>query len=167
MPLSDPNQPSPILCRPLRPDEADEACALARGVFDRFIAPEQDERGIRMFHRFARPGALLHRHATRYTSWVAVAGPRVVGLLHLHARNHISLLFVAPEYQGHGCAACLLRTAANAHDFVAPATVNASPNAVGFYARLGFTPEGPLLLKNGVRHQPMRLASLPPSLAPR
>jgi len=153
--------PSPILCRPLRPDEADEACALARAVFDSFVAPDQSARGVQMFHRFAQPAALLHRHSTRYASWVAIDGPRVIGLLHIHARNHLSLLFVATEYQGHSVARQLLRTAATAGGLIAPITVNASPNAVSFYAKLGFAPEGPALLKNGVRHQPMQLAALP------
>lgn len=150
-----------ILCRPLRRDEADEACTLARDVFDRFIAPDQPEEGRAMFHRFAQPTALLRRHRTRYTSWAAVDGPRLVGLLHIHAHNHLSLLFVASDCQGRGIARQLLRTAGTAGDLVAPITVNASPNAVSFYATLGFVPEGPELLKNGARHQPMRLAALP------
>ena len=114
-----------------------------------------------MFHRFAQPAALLHRHSTRYASWLAIDGPRVIGLLHIHARNHLSLLFVATEYQGQSVARQLLRTAATAGGLIAPITVNASPNAVSFYAKLGFAPEGPALLKNGVRHQPMRLPALP------
>ncbi len=120
-----------------------------------------------MFHHFAQPAALLRRHRTRYTTWVAVEGPRVVGLLHIHAGNHISLLFTTPECQGRGIATRLLRTAVEAGGFVAPATVNSSPNAVGYYARIGFAPEGPELLKNGVRHQPMRLAALPADWPPR
>jgi len=155
-PLQTPS--TPIVVRRLRPDEADEACALARAVFDRFIAPAQEEKGRRMFHRFAQPAELLQRHTTRYTSWVAVDGPRVVGLLHIHARNHVSMLFVAPENQGHGCAGLLLHTAASGGELVFPATVNASPNAVGFYAKVGFAPDGPMLLRNGVRFQPMRCA---------
>jgi GNAT superfamily N-acetyltransferase len=161
MPTSNRPAHASVLCRPLRRDEADEACALARDVFDRFIAPDQPKDGCAMFHRFAQPGALLRRHRTHYTSWAAVDGPRIVGLLHIHAHNHLSLLFVAPDRQGKGIARQLLRTAADAGDLVAPITVNASPNAVRFYAMLGFTPEGPELLKNGVRHQPMRLATLP------
>jgi predicted GNAT family N-acyltransferase len=39
--------------------------------------------------------------------------------------------------------------------------VNASPNAVGFYAKVGFAHDGPVLLRNGVRHQPMRLPTRP------
>lgn len=120
-----------------------------------------------MFHAFAQPAALLGRHATRYSTWVAVAGPEIVGVLHVHARNHISLLFTKPELQGRGIATRLLRTATEAGDFLAPATVNSSPNAVGYYARIGFAPTGPELLKNGVRHQPMRLAALPPGWATR
>ena len=162
MPLPASILQAPISIHPLRPDEADEACALARAVFERSIAPAQPEAGRQMFHRFAQPAALLRRHSTRYASWVAVAGPQVIGLLHIHACNHLSLLFVAPEFQGRGIARQLLRTAAARGGLVAPVTVNASPNAVSFYARLGFVPEGPALLKNGVPHQPMRLATPPP-----
>lgn len=168
MSSSESKPPVAIHCRPLRPDEADEACALARSVFDRYVAPEQDEKGCRMFHRFAQPSALLRRHKTRYATWVAVDGPRVVGVLHVHARNHLSLLFTAPERQGRGIARQLLHTAATSGGLIAPVTVNASPNAVTFYAKVGFTPDGPELLKNGVRHQPMRLSEWPSSApAPR
>ena len=91
-----PRPPSPTVeYRRLRRDEADEACALARAVFDASVAGGQPQAGRTLFHRFARPEALLARHRTRYTTWVAVAGPRIVGVLHLHARNHVSLLFVA------------------------------------------------------------------------
>lgn len=155
----------PLHFRVLRPDEVDEACALACAVFDAAIAPGQSANGRRMFHRFAQPAALLRRHRTRYVTWVAVDGPRLAGLLHIHARNHVSLLFVAPERQRGRCATGLLRAAAAAGALVAPVTVNSSPNAVGFYARLGFAPEGPVLLRNGVRHQPMRLAEFPPTWA--
>ena len=149
--------PPAIQIRPLHLDEVDEACALARDVFDRFVAPGQIEKGIRMFHRFVQPAALLHRHTTRYTSWIAVDGPRVVGLLHLHACNHISLFFVAPEYQGRGYAAKLFHDVIDRRGLVLPATVNSSPNAVGFYAKLGFAPTGPEKIADGVRFQPMRL----------
>ena len=155
------NGPSTVLCRPLRRDEADEACALAREVFDRLLAAEQPEEGRRMFHAFAQPAALLARHRTRYATWVAVDGPRLVGVLHVHAQNHLSLLFVVPELQGRGIARQLLRGAAGDGGLVAPLTVNADPSAVSFYAQLGFAAQGPELFKNGVRHQPMRLATLP------
>lgn len=153
--------PSTVLCRPLRRDEADEACALARAVFDRLLAAAQPEEGRRMFHAFAQPGALLARHRTHYATWVAVDGPQIVGVLHVHARNHLSLLFVVPEFQGRGIARRLLRVAADAGGLVAPLTVNSDPSAVSFYAQLGFEAQGPELLKNGVRHQPMLLATLP------
>lgn len=115
-----------------------------------------------MFHAFAQPAALLARHKTRYATWIAAEGPRLVGVLHIHARNHLSLLFVAPEWQGRGVARRLLRRACDEGALLAPLTVNSDPHAVRFYARLGFAAEGPELLKNGVRHQPMRLATLPP-----
>ena len=147
---------APIQIRPLRPDEADEACALARSVFDHCLAPIHGDQGRDLFHRFAQPAALLRRHARRYTSWVAVAGPEPVGLLHIHACNHISMLFVSPDKHGRGCGAGLIRAASEAGALRPPLTVNSSPNAVGFYAKLAFVPAGPEHAANGVRIQPMR-----------
>ena len=49
--------------------------------------PDQPEEGRTMFHQFAQPVALLRRHRTRYTSWAAVDGPRIVGVLHYQAAN--------------------------------------------------------------------------------
>ncbi len=109
-----------------------------------------------MFHAFAQPAALLRRHRTRYVTWVAVTGPRIVGVLHVHAANHLSLLFVDPELHGRGCARTLLRAAAAAGALVPPLTVNASPGSVSFYAKLGFSATGPALFQDGVHHQPMR-----------
>jgi GNAT superfamily N-acetyltransferase len=149
---------SPIQFRPIRADEVDEACKLAREVFDRFIAPTQDENCRRLFHRYAQPDQLLHRHNTRYTTWVAAAGSQVIGILHIHACNHISMLYIAPELQGHRCGSELLQTASAAGALRAPITVNSSPTADRFYARLGFAPTGPERTVNGVRFQPMRLA---------
>ncbi|MFT3828721.1 MAG: GNAT family N-acetyltransferase [Opitutaceae bacterium] len=159
--MSSPSELPPVSCRPLRLDEVDEACALARDVFDRLIAAAQPEKGRRMFHAFAQPAAMLARHRTRYATWGAAAGPRLVGILHVHARNHLSLLFVAPEWQGRGIARSMLRRARADGGLGAPLTVNADPHAVSFYAHLGFVVDGPELLKNGVRHQPMRLAVVP------
>lgn len=147
---------SPIQFRPIRADEVDEACQLARDVFDRFIAPKQDENCALLFHRYAQPRQLLHRHKTRYTTWVAVAGSQLVGVLHIHARNHIAMLYIASELQGHRCGTELIETAIAAGALRAPITVNSSPNAIRFYAKLGFSLDGPLKLANGVRFQPLR-----------
>jgi GNAT superfamily N-acetyltransferase len=77
-------------------------------------------------------------------------------MLHIHACTHISMLFVAPEHQGRGCGARLIRAATEAGALRPPLTVNASPNAVGFYTNLGFVPAGPEQASDGVRIQPMR-----------
>ncbi|HLP09504.1 MAG TPA: GNAT family N-acetyltransferase [Opitutaceae bacterium] len=160
--MASPSDTSTIQFRALRLDEVDEACALAREVFDRLIAAAQPEQGRRMFHAFAQPVAMTARHKARYATWVAAEGPQLVGVLHIHARNHLSLLFVAPEWQGRGIARRLLRQACDDGGLLAPLTVNSDPHAVSFYSRLGFAAEGLELLKNGVRHQPMRLRTLPP-----
>ena len=149
---------APIVFRPLRADEADEACKLARDVFDRFIAPTQEEKCRQLFHRYAQPEQLIHRHTTRYTSWVAATGSQLIGLLHIHACNHIAMLFVIPELQNHHCGTELIQTAMKAGALRPPLTVNSSPNADRFYAKLGFLADGLPQTVKGVRFHPMRLA---------
>jgi len=153
--VQDPPIP-PIEIRPLRDDEADEACALAAAVFDECVAPLYGDEGRRGFLTFAQPAALLRRRTDGYVTWVAAEGPRLVGMLHVRDSSHLSMLFVERARQGAGIARQLFETALARFVLVGPLTVNSSPNAVGFYARVGFRATGPEQIKNGIRFVPMR-----------
>jgi GNAT superfamily N-acetyltransferase len=161
-----PKQPDPgFSVRSLRDDEAEIGCALVRDVFERYLAAGQSPEARKLFYSFVQPAALLTRHRLNYTSWAAVSGQQLVGLLHIHARNHIALLFVSQESQRRGCARQLLRTTFQNGELRAPTTVNSGPEAVGFYSRNGFIADGPMISKYGVVHQPMRLAAIPSDMA--
>jgi len=137
-------------------DEADEACALAVAVFDECVAPLYGDEGRRGFLIFAQPAALLRRRGEGYVTWVAASGPQIVGMLHVRDSCHVSMLFVECGRQGAGIARALFETALARFVLVGPLTVNSSPNAVGFYERVGFCATAPEQIKNGIRFVPMR-----------
>ncbi|HYE96920.1 MAG TPA: GNAT family N-acetyltransferase [Rubricoccaceae bacterium] len=99
-----------------------------------------------------------------FTHHVAEVSGEVVGFVAVRDGSHLYHLFVADAYQGSGLGARLwdaARTAAGAPRF----TVNATRNAVGFYQRQGFSPEGPLVRQHGLSFQPMALdAAASPNL---
>jgi GNAT superfamily N-acetyltransferase len=77
-------------------------------------------------------------------------------MLHVRDSSHVSMLFVERRRQGAGIARALFETALTRFVLVGPLTVNSSPNAAGFYARVGFRATGPEEIKNGIRFVPMR-----------
>lgn len=83
-------------------------------------------------------------------------GPAAV--LELRDRTHIALLFVRVDHIGRGLGSHLLKTVKNRVGAagVAALTVKATPLAVGFYSRHGFSPTGAITDRNGMRFLPMR-----------
>lgn len=64
---------------------------------------------------------------------------RIAAYVACKRRNHLSLLFVQPDYQGKGFGRYLVETNLVDHSSV---TVNSSPVAIAFYQRLGFVVQG-------------------------
>ena len=75
--------------------------------------------------------------------WVAVLDLEVVGWIH-RAANSVEGLYVSPPpaRQGIGTALVMLVEQRIAQTGVNPVVLESSPNAVGFYIRLGYAPTG-------------------------
>lgn len=143
-------------------EQARAAAVLVRRVFDAHVAPGYAQCGIDAFHDYARAEALTERVALG-ASWslvaVDVSAKRLVGVIEVRGGDHVSLLFVASEHQRRGIArrlyaAARKRMLAERPDLV-EITVNASPNAVAAYERLGFRAVAPEQLTAGIRYVPM------------
>lgn len=81
----------------------------------------------------AQPEQCVHLKAT--------AGGQIVGVVLVKDFWNLCSLFVAPEWQGRGVGRALLEAAGQACAGRSPKSalfLNAAPNAVGFYERLGF-----------------------------
>lgn len=140
-------------------DEWEDAMALAWKTFLKFEGPDYTEEGIKNFYNFITESSLYKMFAAGiYQLFIAKAGDKIVGMISLRERHHISLLFVDEKYQRKGVGRALISYIGNylltevAEEKV---TVNASPFGVEFYHRLGFRDLGPEMTSDGIRYTPM------------
>ncbi len=147
---------SSIIYRQIEPSEIAAAATLAREVFDQFVAPYYQPKGVREFHRYASVDALSQRHQSGHATCVAERGGELVGMLHLREPCHVAMLFIRSSLQRSGVGRGLL---AFAGDTNCEFTVNSSPNAVAAYKRLGFRVTGSEQCVHGIRFIPMQRLS--------
>jgi ribosomal protein S18 acetylase RimI-like enzyme len=150
-----------IVIRESREDEIRDVVRLIKECFDRFIAPLYPEEGVHEFHSYIEPEAIAQRLRENHTLLIALESTkgRIVGALLLRAPSHISMFFVSSEFQGRGIGKQLFHLASEicrkTDPSLANISVNASPNSVEFYERLGFVAHGEEQIINGIRFLPM------------
>jgi GNAT superfamily N-acetyltransferase len=148
-----------IFYRPLKPDETADLAACVLKVFTEFVAPLYAREGVAAFKKFIAPDLMSERLAAGNIVWVAASGSKIVGVIEMRENRHIALLFVDASCQRQGIARELIRRAVAVCRERAPGlhtiAVNASPNAVPAYCKLGFQPAGEEQTVNGIRFIPM------------
>ena len=143
--------------RQIEPFETAAAAALAREVFDQFVAPLYQPDGVSEFYRYSSTDALSQRHGSDHVTLVAEHSGELVGMLHLRKPCHVAMLFVRFSFQHKGIGRKLLAAAAAlVGDPDCKFTVNSSPNAVPAYEHLGFHAIGSEQCVHGIRFIPMR-----------
>lgn len=145
--------------KPLAADRYEEACALVGRVFNEFVAPLFPPEGVEEFLSYVTPEALATRREEGNLQLAAWQGGGLAAFLEMRTGPHLALLFVDPALQRRGVGRSLLARALELwpEPGSGQVTVNASPNAVDAYARLGFLPSGELQTHNGITFQAMRL----------
>lgn len=148
--------------RAIEVDEIPQAARLVVLVFQQSVAPLYVAEGVKEFMAYASPEALSRRLGGDHVAFVATKAPgRVVGVVEVRDHRHVSLLFVDRALQRRGIGRRLLLKAIEAcreaNPEVKALTVNASPNSVGAYERLGFESTGGEQERNGIRFVPMSL----------
>jgi GNAT superfamily N-acetyltransferase len=141
--------------------EWDYCMDLAWRIFLKYDAPDYPREGIENFKEFVTDDVLKNMfHSGEYQLFVAVCEEKIIGIISLRDRNHISLLFVESEYHRQGVGAGLINTLT---DYMrdemgqTSVTVNASPYAVGFYHKVGFEDTDIQQLVSGILFTPMIL----------
>lgn len=141
-------------------DEWQDAMGLAWRVFLKFVAPGYGERGVNSFRDFVTDNELYHMFLTgSYHLFGAFDAGRLIGMITLRSGHHISLLFVDEKYQQRGVGAALVDIVgqfAGRKPGEGRLTVNAAPDAVGFYHRVGFLDTDTEQLADGIRYVPMQ-----------
>ncbi|MCL2253204.1 MAG: GNAT family N-acetyltransferase [Lachnospiraceae bacterium] len=151
----------PCFIRFAHSDEWEEAMSLVWRTFLVFEAPVYLPQGIRSFENFITDSTLKRMFEMGvYQMLVAIYEGKVVGMITLRDKAHISLLFVDEDYHFMGVGKALvahlcryLRDEAGERRV----TVNASPYGVDFYHRIGFTDLGAEALSDGIRYTPMEI----------
>jgi ribosomal protein S18 acetylase RimI-like enzyme len=148
---------TPLLYRQMEPGEVTAVYDVVARVFDKFVAPDYSAEGVQEFLKYARGLGGRSNHFVL----LAVSQGTVAGMIEVRNNEHISMLFVASEYQGRGISRALIDCALDSCRRDKPGlvsvTVNSSPYAVPIYEKLGFHATGPEQAIHGLRFTPMVL----------
>lgn len=156
--------------RPITADDEEQAFDIVSSTFNEFVAPGFSDEGITEFFKYANANAFRERARANHFTIVAQKNRDLIGLIEIRNNNHISLFFVRKQYQSMGVGKSLFKmaqkTCLNNCPDLRKITVNASPNSVPAYEKMGFIPDdsngsnGSEQCINGIRFVPMSLTVL-------
>lgn len=151
----------PYEIRFLNYDEWEDAMGLAWKTFLEFEGDVYSSEGIKNFENFITDSTLKRMFGMgAYPVLGAYHASKMVGMISLRDKCHISLLFVDKHYHRIGIGRALVAALgeyAKEEMNQKRLTVNASPYGVGFYHSLGFKDLGPERNQHGIIVTPMVL----------
>lgn len=141
-------------------DDIPLAMALVEECFDRFVAPDYTERGIRTFKdSYIHNRKFIDKFADgSERMYGAYSNGLLVGCISIGLHNTVSCVFVKAEFHRKGIGALLFDTLVkelreHGQKFI---KLNASPYAVSFYHAIGFKDIREEADFEGIRYTPMR-----------
>jgi GNAT superfamily N-acetyltransferase len=151
----------PIVYRDMKRGEEGLVFTFVSGVFNEFVAPQYSQEGVEEFMKYIQPEELSSRTQGNHFSLIAELDSEIVGVIEIRNYSHVALLFVDSRFQRKGVGRELLRKAMEIcrrnELSLSQVTVNASPNSVTAYERMGFKPTDAEQCVNGIRFVPMAL----------
>jgi len=147
--------------RRLNNDELDDAFSLIWTVFKQFVAPDYTDEGIACFYdQFIDNQDFRNKFITGFQIMNgAFDDLKLVGVLSISKKAHISCVFVDEKYHRKGIATALFAKviAELKEQKIDKIHLNASPYAVPFYHAIGFTDTDKEKVYNGIRYTPMEM----------
>lgn len=141
------------------PGEESTVADLIGVIFQKYIAKDYCSEGIQEFTRYIKPQSILKRFNEGNILITAKHDGKIVGVIALRDKTHISLLFVSDEYHQKGIAKSLINKAIQKtqkkYGKNTEITVYSSPYAERIYEKLGFEATDDEQEKNGIRYIPM------------
>lgn len=142
-------------------EEWEEAMGLAWKTFLEYEGDVYPPEGVRSFEDFITDSDLKRMFLLgAYQMMGAFLAGKLVGMISLRNKTHISLLFVDGDYHRRGIGRALISFLSDyvrKEEGLNRLTVNASPYGVGFYHRLGFRDLEPEKQQDGIIFTPMFL----------
>ena len=149
-----------VIIKRAEANDWDAAIAVAWLTFQQISSQVCDEKGARDFRDGLTSTQLyIDFLQGRYPLFCAYEGKKVIGMLALQEKAHISLFFVKKEFQGRGIGRELLeacRKYSTEHG-ASNLTVNAAPTGLPFYLANGFQASAGERFEGGLRYTPMIL----------
>ncbi len=147
-----------VYIRQANVDDWDKVTGLAWVTFLEFEAKDYGPEGVRSFRDFLADEKLNRMFLLgEYVVFIAELNGRIVGLISLRSRNHISLLFVDREFHHQRIGSKLLHYA---EDYLRKEeqnviTVDSAPYALDFYRHFGYDAVSDECVVSGIRYTPM------------
>lgn len=139
----------------------DEAFKLVKDVFIEFNAPQYTQEGVDEFiNQIIENQDFINKFKTgEQTMLGAFHNDKIIGVLAISIRNHISLVFVDKEYHRKGIGTKLFDEIINTSKSknIDKIKLNSSPYAVPFYKKIGFISTDTEQIRKGIRYTPMEL----------
>lgn len=137
----------------------EKALKLVKKVFMEFDAPDYSQEGIDEFiEQIIENKEFINKFKTGEQIMIgAFHDDKIIGVLAISIRNHISLLFVDKKYHRKGVATKLFNEIYSQLQFnnLNKIKLNSSPYAILFYKKIGFVATDTEQIKNGIRYTPM------------
>lgn len=135
------------------------AFELVKDVFMEFDAPDYSQEGVNEFiNQIIENKEFINKFKTGEQMMIgAFHNNKIIGVLAISTRNHISLVFVDKKYHRMGIATKLVNEIASRLKLknIDKIKLNSSPYAIQFYEKIGFIATDIEQIKNGIRYVPM------------
>lgn len=132
---------------------------LMRNVFMEFDAPDYSQEGITEFlEKIIENQEFINKFKTGEQIMIgAFHDDKIIGVLAISIRNHISLVFVDKQYHRRGIVTCLFYEIYSRLKLknIDKIKLKSSPYAIPFYKKIGFVATDTEQVKNGIRYTPM------------
>ncbi|MBN2435069.1 MAG: GNAT family N-acetyltransferase [Spirochaetes bacterium] len=136
---------------------AKEVSSLVKETFDNYVAKDYTKEGVKTYHNYISPEAMLERSNNGALILVAIYNDSIAGMIEIINNNEISLFYVDSKWQKLGIGKELfieaIRRVKNNH--LDSLTVKASVFAEKVYSNLGFARTGEETVDNGMTVIPM------------
>lgn len=151
---------SEIVIRKAQMRDWEETMTMTWKTFMKFEAKDYGKEGIENFKKFISDPVLRRMFLLgTYHMYVATCNEKIVGMITLRDKNHISLLFVDEAYHRRGIGRALIDTigAFSKEEYgKREITVNAAPYGVEFYHKVGFYNTSPMEAVGGIIYTSMK-----------
>lgn len=151
---------SEIVIRKAQMRDWEETMTMTWRTFMKFEAKDYGREGIENFKKFISDPVLRRMFLLgTYHMYVATCNEKIVGMITLRDKNHISLLFVDEAYHRRGIGRRLIDTIAafSKEEYGKnEITVNAAPYGTEFYHKVGFYNTSPMEANGGIIYTSMK-----------